>query len=224
MMINPFRKVFWMLALAMLLGAVSVAQTPPANQGPLPQLPKPHQLLLEVDLRLDSGAASTNNRALTLDFTALEKGDGNVTIQNDTAKITHYRALEDLGISGAPFNIAPHSTVEGELFGTTNSPGELHIRAKWHIAVLTPKVFDRLKVEILYDGNVLATDYGYSIHSNEANKLDIKLNSNGGDVFKWKLRITNDTGPQVNGFNIEKGDDANPFVPSFRSTFKPSCN
>jgi hypothetical protein len=88
-------KILLTFASAALLGGVNVAQTPPANQGSLPQLPKPHQLLLEVDLRLDSGTASTNNRDLTLDFTALEKGDGNVTIQNDTAKITHYRALED---------------------------------------------------------------------------------------------------------------------------------
>jgi hypothetical protein len=129
-----------------------------------------------------------------------------------------------LGIVGAPFNISPHSTVEGELFGTTNSPGELHIRAKWHIAVLTPNVFDRLKVEVLYEGQVLATHYGYSIHSNEANKIDFKLNTDYRDPLKWKLRITNDTGLQVNGFDIEKGDDGNPFVPSFRSTFKPTCN
>ena len=95
MITRQFSKVFWMFASAILLAAVGVAQTPPANQGSLPQLPKPRQLLLEVDLRIDGGAAATNNRALTLDFTALEKGDGNVTIQNDTAKITHYRALED---------------------------------------------------------------------------------------------------------------------------------
>ena len=95
MITRQFSKVFWMFASAILLAAVGVAQTPPANQGSLPQLPKPRQLLLEVDLRIDGGAAATNNRALTLDFTALEKGDGNVTIQNETAKITHYRALED---------------------------------------------------------------------------------------------------------------------------------
>jgi hypothetical protein len=129
-----------------------------------------------------------------------------------------------LGISGAPVNIAPRSTVERELFGMIFGAGEMHLKAKWHIGVITPNVFDQLKVEVIYDGTVLATDYGYSIHSNEANKLDLKLNSNGGDVFKWKLRITNDTGLQVNGFDIEKGNDSNPFVPSFRSTFKPSCN
>ena len=95
MITRQFSKVFWMFASAILLAAVGIAQTPPANQGSLPQLPKPRQLLLEVDLRIDGGAAATNNRALTLDFTALEKGDGNVTIQNETAKITHYRALED---------------------------------------------------------------------------------------------------------------------------------
>ncbi len=95
MIIDGLKKIFWVLASAILLAAVGVAQTPPANQGSVLQLPKPRQLLLEVDLRIDAGAAATNNRALTLDFTALEKGDGNVTIQNDTAKITHYRALED---------------------------------------------------------------------------------------------------------------------------------
>src|SRR5437773_88427 len=94
-MINGFEKGFWMLASATLFVAISVAQTPPTNQGSVPQLPKPRQLLLEVDLRLDVGAASTNNRALTLDFTAREKGDVNVTIRDVTSNVTHYRALED---------------------------------------------------------------------------------------------------------------------------------
>ena len=101
----------------------------------------------------------------------------------------------------------------------------MHIRGKWHTAVATPNVFERLKVELLYNGSVVATAYGYSIHDKEeTNKLDLRFNYGGGDVFNWKLRITNDTGLQINSFDIEKDGDLNPFVPAFRSTFQPTCN
>jgi hypothetical protein len=102
-------KIFLMLASGILFAAAGAAQTPPANQGSLPQLPKPRQLLLEVDLKLDAGAASTKDRSVTLNFTAREKSDvGNVTIREVTANITHYRVrespdLRDTDVSGQPW-------------------------------------------------------------------------------------------------------------------------
>ncbi len=125
---------------------------------------------------------------------------------------------------GYTVDVAPHSSAESYLIGMTDQAGQIHIRAKWHTAVITPNVFERLKVELLSNGSVVATAFGYSIHDKEeSNKLDLKFDHRGGYV-EWKLRITNDSGLQINGFDIEKGGDLNPFVPSFRSTFKPTCN
>src|SRR5713226_1355094 len=95
MIINLLKKSFWMLTCAMLLGAVSVAQTPPPNQRSQPQLPKPKQLLLEVELKLNAGAASTKERSVTLNFTATEKSEpGHLTVRDVTAEVTHYRVRE----------------------------------------------------------------------------------------------------------------------------------
>ena len=97
MIIHHFRKVFFLIGLAILCCGASVAQTPPQGQPSLPQGPRSFRqsLLLEVDLKLNAGAQATRTRAVTLDFTAREKGDGNITIRDVTSNITHYRALED---------------------------------------------------------------------------------------------------------------------------------
>ena len=41
MIIDGLKKIFWLLATAILFGGVVVAQIPPANQGSVPKLPKP---------------------------------------------------------------------------------------------------------------------------------------------------------------------------------------
>lgn len=90
-----FQKVFSIVALLMALCRAAAGQGLP-NQPSLPQAPPSRQsLLLELDLKLDAGAQATQSRAVTLDFTAREKGDGNVTIHGVSLNITHYRALED---------------------------------------------------------------------------------------------------------------------------------
>lgn len=121
-------------------------------------------------------------------------------------------------------NIGPHSTVEKRFDGVTNVAGELHIRAKWHTGASIPNLFNKLKVEVLRDGNVVATDEGYSIHSDQkgkTDKIDIRINIGANQGVGWKLRIINNENADIKGFAIEKGNDANPFVPSFRSTYKP---
>src|SRR5947207_5752956 len=97
MTIGHSRKALLLIGWAVLFCVVSVAQTPPQGQPSLPQAPSQFRqsLLLEVDLKLDAGVQSTQTRAVTLDFTAREKGDGNVTIRDVTSNVTHYRALED---------------------------------------------------------------------------------------------------------------------------------
>jgi hypothetical protein len=128
--------------------------------------------------------------------------------------------------SGGTLDIGKYSTVERQIFGFTSQAGVLRIKAKWHTATITPNVFWNLKIELLdSNANVLKTSYCYSIHSDQRNKCDIIYNLSAGQPGRQlKLRITNDSPPQLNDFDIEKGNDPNPFVPSFRSTFTPSCN
>jgi hypothetical protein len=133
---------------------------------------------------------------------------------------TRYLSMQQ----GGDVDIAPYSTVERELYGVRQAAGELRIRAKWHTGVITPNVFRALTVELLRNGAVVRSDYGYSIHSDQTDKLDIRINNAANQERGWKLRISNRTGLQINDFDIEKGGDLNPFVPSFRSTYKPSCN
>ena len=104
--LNVSRKTLSVLAPVILLSVCAAAQVPPSNQGLPPQLPKQRTLLLEVDLRINGGgAASTSNRAVTLDFTAREKTDGNLTVSDETAQVTHYRVLED----STPENLSAES-------------------------------------------------------------------------------------------------------------------
>jgi hypothetical protein len=88
------RKVFWMLALPVLLCCVVAGQTPP-DQRSLPQLPQPPTLLLDVDFKINGGASTTKQRSVRVNFTAREKSDpGDVTIRDATASVTHYRVVE----------------------------------------------------------------------------------------------------------------------------------
>lgn len=120
--------------------------------------------------------------------------------------------------------IATGATVTRILTGIPNLPGELHLRAKWHVDALVP-FFNPLTITLLRDGQIVESRYAYSIHSDQKDKFQIKINvtPNPGGSSTWELRISNQY-LKVKGFGIEKGNDSNPFVPQFRSTFKPSCN
>ena len=123
-------------------------------------------------------------------------------------------------------NIVPNDIQEVEFLGVQRRAGEIHIRAKWHSQYNLD--FHKLKVQLLHNDSVVATDEGYSIHSDQKGKTDrinIKYNKPATtQIGVWKLRISSpSTNANIKGFNIEKGSDLNPFVPNFRSTFKP-CN
>lgn len=81
--------------------------------------------------------------------------------------------------------ISSHTTVEKALQGILSRAGEIHIRAKWHTASLTPNLFDPLKVELLREGTVVATDEGYSIHS--AQKEGSRSSSTRAQRLNWKV-------------------------------------
>lgn len=125
-------------------------------------------------------------------------------------------SLAETDIAGA--------TVTRTLAGIPNLPGELHLRAKWHVDALVP-FFNPLSITLLRDGQVVTARNAYSIHSDQKDKFEIKINvtPNSNGLSSWELRITNQY-LKVKDFGIEKGSDSNPFVPQFKSTFKPSCN
>jgi hypothetical protein len=133
-------------------------------------------------------------------------------------------SARSLRLFGAtPIAIGPSATVESSF--ATYVAGEIHIRAKWHTDTIIPNVFKPLKVEVLFNGTVIASDFGYSIHAGDRlSKLNIKFNASANQFGTWKLRITNNHDVRLTGFDVEKGNDANPFVPNFKSTFTPSCN
>jgi hypothetical protein len=128
-------------------------------------------------------------------------------------------------------SVGRNSTVETDIVILGMGQGEggrLHIKAKWHGLSLDPSrtSFHPLKVEVLYNGSVVKSDTGYSIHANEkgtTNKIDMIINIGANQLWgDWKLRIINEEAPAT-GFNIEKGSDLNPFVQNFKSTYNP-CN
>lgn len=120
--------------------------------------------------------------------------------------------------------LASHATIKRSL-SIPNMTGEIVIKAKWHVDVLAP-FFNPATVALLRDGQVVKTDNGYSIHSDQKNKIEIRYNVvpllNGSS--HWELQITNDGPVNIKGFGIAKGNDSNPFVPDFKSTFRPGCN
>lgn len=75
MIATALKHSFRLLAPPMVFVAVSVAQTLPPTQPSLPQGPPPRQLTLglDVDFRLEQGAASTKDRSVTLNFTVRER-------------------------------------------------------------------------------------------------------------------------------------------------------
>ena len=161
-----------------------------------------------------------------------ENTDINPTVSSVGSTFESSCAVRYLGLQGAPFAVAPHSTTTRDLFMILDRAGDIRIRAKWHTDVVAPNSFRRLKFVLLRGGSVVHATYGYSIHSNESNKLDLKYHVSAGQSGNWQLRVTNEEPFSHKSFDIEKGSeinpilsktDLNPFVPEFKSTYKPSC-
>jgi len=126
-------------------------------------------------------------------------------------------------IGPTPVAIGPGATTEIPF--PINAAGEIHIKAKWHTDTIIPNVFKPLKVDVLFNGAVIRSDFGYSIHADaKLSKVDIRLNASANQLGSWRLRVTNNNETRITGFDVEKGNDANPFVPNFKSTLTPSCN
>jgi len=122
MIVSFIGKIHFTFALSMLLCGVAVGQTPPADQRSLPHAPQAPQLSLglEVDFKLNGGAASTKDRSTTLNFTVREKsGPGNFAPNDVTATVTQYRVLESdnsaTDLSGQPWIQMPNRPPRIEL-------------------------------------------------------------------------------------------------------------
>jgi hypothetical protein len=121
--------------------------------------------------------------------------------------------------------LAPHETKKYS-FQIPNLSGEILIRAKWHVDVITPNIFNPAVVRLLRNGEVVTSDRGYSIHSDQKDKIVLRFNVTPlpNATSSWQVEVTNDGPITIKKFGIEKGSDSNPLVPEFKSTFKPSCN
>jgi len=134
-----------------------------------------------------------------------------------------------LTLQDAPLTILKSSSTTRKINGIpTGTPGLIELRIKWHVMTFIPNTFNILKVELMHGTRVLATNECYSIHAVPNprcivfTRVDQNEASAAGD---WKLRITNNTGHDVNGFNIRKeSTDLNPLVPSIVTTFEPDCS
>jgi hypothetical protein len=133
----------------------------------------------------------------------------------------------NLDMEGTTATIPKGNTVERKLFQIpAGIPGVLRVKLKWHAVNIIPNTFNILKVQVLHGSGVLKTMNCYSIHSNKSPKCDFTVPVSQAEAAKsgvWKLKITNNSGFEVVGFNIEKGSDLNPLVPNFKSFYTPDC-
>lgn len=107
--ISKVHKMLFTLSVVIFSCGASVAQVPPQDQRSLPKAPQPKQLTLslDVDFKINSGAASTKERSVSLNFTAREKsGASNFEPRDLTASVTQYRVLESEG-SGTDLSSQP---------------------------------------------------------------------------------------------------------------------
>lgn len=135
--------------------------------------------------------------------------------------------VKNLDLEGETTTILKGGNTTRQIFGIGKSQGTFKLRAKWHAVNMIPNTFAPLKIEVLRpNGTVAAQGNYYSMHSNKTPKFDITLGVTAADAAmngNWKLRITNNSAFEVIGFNIERGNEINPLIPQFKSTFTAKC-
>lgn len=132
-----------------------------------------------------------------------------------------------LNMEGTTATIPKGNTVTRKIFGVPKFGGTLKMRYKWHAVSIIPNSFNPLKIVIKHGSTVLNTKTScYSTHSNKTPKCNLDLNISQTEAEKsgnWTLEVTNNSGDEVIGFDIEKGSDINPAVPNFKSYYEPNC-
>ena len=152
-----------------------------------------------------------------------ESTDLNPLVRNIVSTFQSDCSVRDLSVS--EFEVPTNATVKRVILNIPNMAGTVRIRAKWHTDVLTPNIFNPLTVRVFRDGQVVGSDYGHSIHSDNRDKIDIGFTVSpllSGSSL-WEIEVNN-TRLKVVKFGVAKGTDSNPFVPQFKSTFVPACS
>lgn len=137
----------------------------------------------------------------------------------------------NLDMEGTTLSLDKGDAATRDISGVQRKEGLILLKAKWHTATIIPNVFVKLKIELLRpDGSVAKSGSFYSAHapSDKSPNLRIAMSYNmtqtdAGLQGKWKIKVTNNSNEKIEGFNIEKGGDGNPFVSAFNSTYKEDC-
>jgi hypothetical protein len=134
-------------------------------------------------------------------------------------------------MEGTTLTLGKGNTQERRIFGIGKAAGVIRLKIKWHAVALLP-TYNRLNIELFdSNGNPVSSGSGsfYSLHAPTANtpQYEITINATAAQTSgpnNWKLKVTNNSGQEVVGFNIAKeSGDVNPLVPSFTSTYKANC-
>jgi hypothetical protein len=147
-------------------------------------------------------------------------------------KFTFVAPLPSNVTMGTSQNVGPGLTATRSISGVTGKgTGTVRIKAKWHtdpLDLLHLDTFWPMTVRLIRpDGSIAASQTGFSQHapSNFTPKINFTYFMTPTDLAmsgSWKVRMENNTGINLVGFNIESGGD--PLVPTFTSTFTPGCN
>lgn len=134
----------------------------------------------------------------------------------------------NLNMEGSTATIAKGNTVTRRITGIpAGIPGTLKLKLKWHAVTLIPNTFNPLKVSLKHgNSTVISETTCYSFHSTRTPKCSFDKNISDTEANRsgdWVLTIVNNSNDEVIGFDIAKGNDVNPLVPSFRTIYSPDC-
>lgn len=175
----------------------------------------------------------TNNSGLRIKEFNIKKVGLNPLVPDFKSTFTeNCPSSVNLDMEGSTFALDKDSSATRDLLGVSRKEGVIKLQAKWHTATLIPNVFVKLKVELLRpNGTVADSATSYSTHAPSdkqpsfRNSMHYEMTqADAGMTGTWRIRVTNNSNERIEGFNIEKGSDSNPFVRDFKSTYKANCN
>ena len=178
----------------------------------------------------------TNNSGLQVIGFDVEKGNDNLPMVPQFRSVFRYteaapacsESTKSLYFSGSTITIPKGNTVTKTIYRVGKSRGVIFLRAKWY-AVNPVPFFNPLSVALIKpNGQVARSRTAYSYHNKAGKpKMVIRYDLSNADAQlsgNWKIRIRNNSGLEVIGFDIKKGNDPNPLVPNFRSTYRNLCS
>ncbi len=174
-----------------------------------------------------------NNFGFAVTGFDIEKGN-DTSVQNfrsvyRTTADTCVNVRKNIVLSGGKLNIPDRASRIREIKNIDKFAGYINLTGKWHANhPLMPYV--KLKIQIIKpDGKKMKAANYYSIHS--TNAYNPKLRNKefpvspalASSTGKWKIKVTNNSGYDVVGFDLRKGSDINPLIPGFNSYYQTTC-